>query len=142
MLMIGHRFFRTVTFDEAAIRAIATAAGDENPLHHDAAFAAATRFGGLIASGTHHGALMMGLVATELTRHGAGVGLEFGLTFRKPVRAGSTMRLEWVVTTIEKAPRLGGWEVRMEGTVTDVATGTVAATTTGNCLMFDGVAAD
>ena len=137
MLTVGHQFARIVTFDEASIRAFATASGDENPLHHDADVAAASRFGGLIASGTHHGALMMGLVATELTRHGPGVGMEFTLSFRKPVRAGSTMRLAWVVTAIEPAPRLGGAIVRMEGTVTDVDTGTLAATTTGTCLMLD-----
>ncbi len=137
MLTVGHHFTRTVTFDEAAIRAFATAAGDENPLHHDAAFAAASRFGGIIASGTHHGALMMGLVATELTRHGAGVGLDFSLSFRKPVPAGSTMRLAWDVTALEPAPRLGGTIAHLAGQVTDVATGVVVMTTTGKCLMLD-----
>jgi acyl dehydratase len=138
VLVVGHQFSRTVTFDEAAIRAFATVAGDANPLHHDAEAAAASPFGGIIASGTHHGALMMGLVATELTRHGPGVGMTFGLTFRKPVHAGSTMRLAWTVTAIEPARRLGGGSVvSMEGTVTDVATGAVAATATGTCLMLD-----
>ncbi len=137
MLTVGHHFSRTVTFDEASIRAFAQAAGDENPLHHDAAFAAASRFGGIIASGTHHGALMMGLVATELTRFGAGVGLEFGLSFRKPLPAGSTMRLEWEVTAAAPAPRLGGTIAHLAGKVTDVATGVVVMTTTGKCLMLD-----
>jgi acyl dehydratase len=137
VLRVGHHFFRTVTFDEASIRAFATAAGDENPLHHDAAHAAASRFGGIIASGTHHGALMMGLVATELTRLGAGVGLEFSLSFRKPVPVGSTMRLEWEVTATEQAPRLGGTIAHLAGKMTDVATGAVVLSTTGKCLMLD-----
>ena len=137
MLTVGHSFSRTVTFDEASIRAFAQAAGDENPLHHDPAFAEASRFGGIIASGTHHGALMMGLVATELTRLGAGVGLEFGLSFRKPLPAGATMRLEWEVTAIEKAPRLGGVIAHLAGKVTDAATGVVVMTATGKCLMLD-----
>jgi acyl dehydratase len=137
VLTIGHHFDKTVTFDEAAIRAFAQAAGDENPLHHDADFAAASRFGGIIASGTHHGALMMGLVATELTRHGAGVGLDFSLSFRKPVPAGSTMRLAWEVTAIEPAPRLGGRIAHLAGQMTDVETGTVVLTATGTCLMLN-----
>jgi acyl dehydratase len=141
VLTVGHHFSRTVTFDEASIRAFAQAAGDENPLHHDAAFAAASRFGGIIASGTHHGALMMGLVATELTRIGAGVGLEFGLSFRKPVPAGSTMRLEWEVTASEPAPRLGGTIAHLAGRMTDVATGVVVLTATGKCLMLDDASA-
>ncbi len=137
MLTVGHHFDKTVTFEEAAIRAFATAAGDANPLHHDAAFAAASRFGGIIASGTHHGALMMGLVATELTRHGAGVGLDFSLSFRKPVPAGSTMRLAWEVTALEAAPRLGGTIAHLAGRMTDVDTGAVVLTATGKCLMLD-----
>jgi acyl dehydratase len=140
VLTVGHRVTRTVTFDAAAIRAFATAAGDANPLHHDADFAATTRFGGLIASGTHHGALMMGLVATELTRHGTGVGLDFSLSFRKPVPAGSTMRLEWEVTATEPAPRLGGTIAHLAGRVTDVATGAVVTLATGKCLMLDAPA--
>jgi acyl dehydratase len=127
-----------VTFDAEAIRAFATAAGDANPLHHDAEAAAASRFGGLIASGTHYGALMMGLLATELTGHGPGVGMEFALRFRRPVRSGATMRLEWVVTDIRPSPRQRGSVVTVEGTVADAATGEVAATTTGKCMMFGG----
>jgi acyl dehydratase len=137
VLTVGHHFSRTVTFDEAAIRAFALAAGDENPLHHDADFAQASRFGGIIASGTHHGALMMGLVATELTRLGAGVGLDFGLSFRKPLPAGATARLEWEVTALEQAPRLGGVIAHLAGRVTDLETGVVVMTATGKCLMLD-----
>jgi len=137
MLKVGHHFFRTVTFDEASIRAFAVAAGDENPLHHDAEFAAASRFGGIIASGTHHGALMMGLVATELTRIGAGVGLDFALSFRKPVPAGSTMRLAWEVTATEQEPRLGGTIAHLAGRMTDAASGVVVMTATAKCLMLD-----
>jgi acyl dehydratase len=137
VLTVGHHFSRTVTFDEASIRAFAQAAGDENPLHHDTEFAQGSRFGGVIASGTHHGALMMGLVATELTRLGAGVGLEFGLSFRKPLPAGATARLEWEVTALEQAPRLGGMIAHLAGRVTDLGTGVVVMTSTGKCLMLD-----
>ncbi len=137
MLTVGHHFSRVVTFDEAAIRAFATAAGDANPLHHDADIARASRFGGIIASGTHHGALMMGLVASELTKFGAGVGLDFALSFRKPLPAGATMRLQWEVTATEAAPRLGGTIAHLAGSVTDVVTDAVVMTATGKCLMLD-----
>ena len=125
MFKVGHSFARTVTFDEPAIRAFARAAGDENPLHHDAAYAAASRFGGIIASGTHHGALMMGLVATDLA-------------FRKPVPAGMTMRLEWTVTELEPAPRLGGTIAHLTGRMTEVATGALVLTATSKCLLMGG----
>jgi acyl dehydratase len=141
VLQPGHVFSRTVTFDEAAIRAFAEASGDANPLHHDAAFAAASRFGGLIASGTQHGAMMMGLMATELTRWGPGVGLSFGIEFRKPIPAGATMRLQWEVAAIEVSARMKGTIVHLAGTVADIETGMVAATATAKGLLLDGASA-
>jgi acyl dehydratase len=60
------RFSSEVTLTPAMVGEFAKAAGDDNPLHHDAAFAASTRYGRPIASGTHTTALLLGLTAVAL----------------------------------------------------------------------------
>ena len=65
---VGERFCRDVTFDPNIIHSFAATAGDHNPLHHDATFARRSRIGGVIASGAHYGALLMGMVATQIAR--------------------------------------------------------------------------
>lgn len=115
---IGETFSRTITFDAEAIKQFATLAGDENPLHHDEQLATASRFGGLIASGTHYSALMMGMIATHFTRQGAALGLGFSFQFRKPVHAGETVRLEWRITEIERKPSLRGDVITLAGWIT------------------------
>ncbi|WDR88458.1 MaoC family dehydratase [Burkholderia ambifaria] len=85
---VGESTSQLVTFDVDSVRQFATLAGDMSPLHHDEAFAKTTRFGGLIVSGTHYSAMMMGMVATFLTERRAGLGLEFEFQFRKAVAVG------------------------------------------------------
>jgi 3-hydroxybutyryl-CoA dehydratase len=48
------RFSAEVALTPAMVAAFARAAGHDNPVHHDPGFAAATRYGWLIASGTHY----------------------------------------------------------------------------------------
>ncbi|MEO8755784.1 MAG: MaoC family dehydratase, partial [Casimicrobiaceae bacterium] len=95
---LGERFVRRVVFDADSIREFATLSGDFNPLHHDEAFAAASPFGGIIASGPHVVALMMGLDATALTQRFDAVGLGFDFRFVKAIPAGAVLSLEWTVT--------------------------------------------
>jgi len=114
---IGETFSRTITFDAQAIKEFATLAGDANPLHHSEQIAVASRFGGLIASGTHYSALMMGMIATHFTRNGAALGSGFR-QFRKPVHAGETVRLEWQITEIEPKPSLSGDVITLAGRIT------------------------
>ena len=51
-VVAGERFSREHIFSVGEAIAFALAAGDDNPLHHDAEFAARTRFGQLIVSDT------------------------------------------------------------------------------------------
>ena len=132
---IGERVARDVTFDEEGIRNFATLAGDESKLHHDAAFAEGTRFGGLIASATQYTALLMGMVATMITQRGAGLGLEFAFQFRKAVRAGQIMRLEWEITAVEPAPKLGGDFVHLTGRMVGPG-GEIAVTASAKILVM------
>jgi acyl dehydratase len=88
---IGQTFARSFHFGEQEISEFARSAGDTNPLHHDRKIAELSRFGSIIASGTHCSALMMGLVADRFAREGEAVGLEFSFPFKRAVPAGSTM---------------------------------------------------
>ena len=112
---VGERFAKTVHFSADSIRAYADSVGDSNPLHHDEKFAARSRFGGLIASGTHSASLLMALTASHFSRHAQPLGLEFKLHFHKAVHAGDTLELAWTVTRVQWKSSLGGDLVWLEG---------------------------
>jgi acyl dehydratase len=131
---VGERFSRDVTFDADSIRSFATLAGDHNPLHHDQAYASRSRFGGLIASGTHFGALLMGMVGTHLSSGTMALGVEFSLRCRKAVRTGQTLRLVWSIIAVVPKPMLGGDFVRLKGRMVD-AGGITYLTAAATCLV-------
>ena len=113
------RFSTEVTLTPASVAAYAEAADDTNPVHHDAAFAATTRYKRLIASGTHTTALLLGLTASYYSQHGAMVGLEFWVRFRRPIYADETIRLEWLVVRVTPNEKLRGAIVELRGRITD-----------------------
>jgi 3-hydroxybutyryl-CoA dehydratase len=113
----GERFSSEVRLTPEAVRAYAHAAGDDNPVHHDPSFATATRYGRLIASGTHTTALLLGLTASHYSRMGAMVGLEFWVRFRRPIYADETIRLEWLVVKVTQNEKLGGDVVELRGRI-------------------------
>jgi len=135
-ISIGDTFSRTVTLDAPTIHEFALAAGDHNPLHHDAAFAQGTRFGGIIASGTHYVALIMGLVATHFTALGhTAAGMEFSFQLKKPVRAGDTITLTWTVAEITPKESLKGDILTLNGTIT-TQDGVLVLTCIGKIVVF------
>jgi acyl dehydratase len=98
---------RTIT--EADITNFAAYSGDYNPLHTDAEFAGASRYGQRIAHG------LLGLsVASGLTwRLGwiEGTALAFldlEWKFRRPVFIGDTIHARMEVAELRSAPRMGG----------------------------------
>jgi len=118
MLAYPHeRFAVEVTLTPAMVAAYAAAAGDTNPVHHDPTFAATTRYRRLIASGTHTTALLLGLTASHYSQHGAMVGLEFWVRFRRPIYADETIRLEWLVVRVTPNARLKGDIVELRGRI-------------------------
>jgi acyl dehydratase len=117
LIEIGETATRTRHITEADIRAFATMCEDFNPLHHDAEAAAASRFGGLIASGPHYVSLLLGLLATAYSKHGPQVGVECSVVFAKPVRPGDTIEFKWVVREI--APKSKGDIVTLDGSITN-----------------------
>ena len=117
MIELGETARRVKAITEAEIRAFATLSEDFNPLHHDAEIAAASRFGGLIAAGPHYVSLLLGLLATHYSKHGPQVGVECSVAFKKPVRPGDTIELQWVVRAIE--PKSSGNFVTLDGLITN-----------------------
>jgi len=113
----GERFSSQVTLSPAIVAAYAQAAGDDNPVHHDSEFAASTRYGRLIASGTHTTALLLGLTAAHFSKRGAMVGLEFWVRFRRPIFADETIRLEWLVVKVTPNQKLEGEIVELRGRI-------------------------
>ena len=113
----GDRFSTEVTLTPDVVAHYADAVGDTNPVHHDEAFAASTRYGRTIASGTHTTALLLGLTASHFSRNGAMVGLEFWVRFRRPVYADETVKLEWLVIKVAANDKLGGDVVDLRGRI-------------------------
>jgi len=132
---VDEGFAQTLTFDAESIPVMASQIGDLNPLHHDAAFAARTRFGGLIASGGHSTAAMLAPTATFINARCNSLGLEFWFRLRRAVRAGSTMTLEWRIMGITVKPSLNGHVLDMAGTLKE-ADGTLAIEATCKALAL------
>ncbi len=118
------------------VGAYANAAGDDNPVHHDAEFAASTRYGRLIASGTHTTALLLGLTASHFSKKGAMVGLEFWVRFRRPIYADETIRLEWLVVKVTANDKLNGDVVELRGRI-KAQDGQTALGAKGRVLVTD-----
>jgi 3-hydroxybutyryl-CoA dehydratase len=111
------RFSSEVKLDPACVADYAQAAGDDNPVHHDATFASRTRYGRLLASGTHTTALLLGLTAAHFSKKGAMVGLEFWVRFRRPIFAEERIRLEWLVVKVTPNAKLKGEVVELRGRI-------------------------
>ena len=111
------RFSSEVTLTPEAVAMYARAAGDTNPLHFDATFAANTRYRRIIASGTQTTALLLGLTASHFSQSASMVGLEYWVQFRRPVFAEETIRLEWLIIKVSPNARLGGHIVDLRGRI-------------------------
>jgi len=118
---IGESFQHTVTIDEETISAFAHLVGDLNPLHHDRPAAAASRFGGIIASGPHCASILLSQAANYFSRSTSMVGLEFSLKFQGPARPGDALRFHWEVTDVVWNEKLGGDIVSLAGSVSNSA---------------------
>jgi acyl dehydratase len=136
--VVGERFTESVPLSAESVRAFADSVGDSNPLHHDEAVAARSRFGGLIASGTHSASLLMALTASHFSRHAQPLGLEFKLHFHRAVHAGDTLQLAWTVTRVQDKPSLGGDLVWLEGEARNQR-GEVALAATATLLVVDRI---
>jgi acyl dehydratase len=128
------RFSSRVTLTPESVAGFARGVGDFNPIHHDANYAASTRFGRPIASGTQTTALLLALTATHFSRDGAMLGLEYWVRFRRAIYADETIRLEWLVVSVREAPRLEGHIVDLRGRIVNEA-GVTALGAKGRLLV-------
>ena len=131
---LGERFAERITFDAEAIGEFARVVGDFNPLHHDAAYAARSPFGTIIASGTHATARLMALTATHFSQRCQPLGLGFSFRFVRAVPAGVTLDLQWDVTAITPKASLAGEVITLDGRAIDDA-GVVYVTGHGTLLL-------
>lgn len=94
---IGTRARRSRTVTRRDITLFTEMTGDANPIHHDEAVAAASRFGGVVVQGGVTTGLLNALVAEQLPGPGS-VFLEVAWRFRAPVRPGDVITAEATVT--------------------------------------------
>jgi acyl dehydratase len=134
--LVGETFSKEVLFDAAGIAEFARLCGDTNPLHHNATYAAGSRFGGIIASGPQVTSLLMAMIAAFFAPRGPGVGLGFNFRLRSAVRAGETVTMRWRVTAVRPKRSLGGHVISLEGEAVR-PDGAVAVAATGEVLGMD-----
>ena len=90
---VGDRAERRRTVTVGDIELFTALTGDRNPLHYDAAVAAATRFGGIVVQGGVTTGLLNAVVAEDLPGPGS-VFLHTDWSYRAPVRPGDTITAE------------------------------------------------
>jgi 3-hydroxybutyryl-CoA dehydratase len=93
----------TYTVTAETIREFVTASGDHNPIHADAAFAAGTRFGRVIAPGMLTGSFVSSVIGTRLPGPGT-IYLAQSFRFLRPVYIGDrvTAQVEVVEQVAER----------------------------------------
>ena len=111
------RFSSEYSFTPKIVAEYALSVGDDNPIHHDSDFAAKTRYGRPIASGTHMTALILGLTASYFSKATSMVGLDYWVAFRRPIYADETVKLEWLVLRVTPPKKLRGNIVELRGRI-------------------------
>ena len=96
---VGQRATRTLTLEAEHVKKFAEITGDYNPLHFEEAFAAKTKFRGLVAQGGLTTGLMHALVAMDMPGPGT-VFLSQNWKFTAPVYIGDTITAEAVVLSV------------------------------------------
>jgi 3-hydroxybutyryl-CoA dehydratase len=135
-MTVGDTFSKQIRFDGHSISSFALLTGDTNPLHHDATYAAKTRFGGIIAAGSHVTALLTGMVAGHFADKGVNVGLDFSFRFQAPVRLNDLVNMRWTMTGRMPKLSLKGDIITLEGEAVR-SDGIVAVSATAHVLMLE-----
>jgi acyl dehydratase len=125
VVTIGETFSATLDVPAESIKSFATLVNDLNPLHHDDAYAARSRFGGLIASGTQPTAHFMALLATHFSTYAQPLGLEFDIKLKKAVHCGDSLTMTWRVVGAFWKASLNGDLTQLEGSVVNQRSETV-----------------
>jgi acyl dehydratase len=99
-LRAGQRARRSQTVTAEAVELYARITGDRNPLHFDAAFAAGTRFGRLVAQGGITAGMLNALVAMDMPGAGT-VFMSQSLKYLGPAYLGDTLTAEVEVLSLK-----------------------------------------
>ena len=102
--VVGQSAELTRTIVEADVMAFATLTGDFNPVHVDAAAAAASSFGERIVHGMLTASLLSTVLAMQLPGPGA-IYLSQTLQFLRPVKLGDTVTARVELTAIDLTTR-------------------------------------
>ena len=132
---IGERFTRELVFERQGIKQFAALALDPNPLHQDDDFAARSRFGGLIASGTQSMSWILGTLGEFVTVRCNSLGLEFDFKLRRAVPADCVAMVTWVVNSLEPKPSLNGHIMGLTAELRDAA-GRIMVTANAKILVL------
>ena len=138
---VGERFTRVLLFDRESVKQYATLSLDPNPIHLDEAMAARSRFGRLIASGTHSTGWMSGMLGVFVGERSPSLGLELNFTLRRAVPADQEATVMWEVQSLEAKPTLRGHVMQLAGTLCDPAGVLMVSATAKVLLLRDFTAA-
>ncbi|KJL36094.1 MaoC family dehydratase [Microbacterium azadirachtae] len=108
----GPSSWREITQEEVDL--YAAVSGDDNPIHIDEDFAAATPFGTRIAHGLLTLSLVVPLMRQVFEVSGASMGINYGMNrvrFPAPVPVGSRIRLRGHVASVTDIG--GGWQLEV-----------------------------
>ena len=111
-LSVGQQATRSLTLTAEHVRLYAEISGDHNPLHFDAEFAAATKFGRLVVQGGLTTGVLHALVATDLPGPGT-VFLSQNWKFTAPVYIGDTITAEATVLSVHESKPVTQLAVRV-----------------------------
>ncbi len=100
-LSLGQSAAMTRIVTEADLVAFAAVTGDDNPVHLDEAYAAATPFKGRIAHGMLSAGYISAVIGTQLPGPGS-IYVSQALRFRRPVRIGDEVITRVEITAIDQ----------------------------------------
>ncbi|MEH6565930.1 MAG: MaoC/PaaZ C-terminal domain-containing protein [Halopseudomonas sp.] len=100
-IIAGYSFEQHRVFSVAELQELARLCGDSNPLHHDLKRAQASRFGGLIASGSAISAVFSAMIPAHIGEQVPMLGLEMSFRFNAPVRPDVAIVLRWQVVEVQ-----------------------------------------
>ncbi len=135
VVRVGERMEATLELPPDSIKSFATLVNDQNPLHHDDAYAEASRFGSLIASGTQPTAHLMAVLATHFSAYAQPLGLEFGIKLVRAVKVNDVLAMRWLVTDAQWKASLDGDLVKLDGEVLNQLGETVVTATATIVVM-------
>jgi len=110
----------------AEMHAFAALSGDYNALHHDASFARANGFDGVVVYGGLIIAKISQLIGMKLPGRDA-VWMGLSLRFRKPLYVGQQARLEGTVARLSDSTRVVGLRIEVRAAGQLLAEGDVEA---------------